>query len=197
MLPQNTEGDNIVRDREFLLWLHTRLRVVHGENPETDYMIKLRMIAWAAKGGEVVSDEGWSQVVEAKSGTIFEDWYEENVRVLVMRGPSALCAYVGLLKDHPLAGLRYDLILLECHGGLTFSRTGDGKRWPEDYYWYGWDYSHAGDYATYYDDSPRMVTGCQGDKKWTVAEVKEEAKWVAWDFARLMKLAEIIRNNAR
>lgn len=31
-------------DREFLIWLHARLEVVHGESPAMDYMHKLRAI---------------------------------------------------------------------------------------------------------------------------------------------------------
>jgi hypothetical protein len=32
------------KDREFLSWLHTRLTVIHGEDPNYDYMHKLRAI---------------------------------------------------------------------------------------------------------------------------------------------------------
>lgn len=31
-------------DTEFLQWLHDRLKNVHGENPNVDYMIRLREI---------------------------------------------------------------------------------------------------------------------------------------------------------
>lgn len=33
-----------MRDREFLTWIHERLRKVHGEPKEIDYMGKLRSI---------------------------------------------------------------------------------------------------------------------------------------------------------
>jgi hypothetical protein len=33
-----------MKDREFLIWIHERLRYVHGENPIVDYMHKLRAI---------------------------------------------------------------------------------------------------------------------------------------------------------
>lgn len=33
-------------DREFLIWLHERLEHVHGEDPLTDYMHRLRAIIW-------------------------------------------------------------------------------------------------------------------------------------------------------
>lgn len=31
-------------DREFLQWIHDRLKNVHGDHPSFDYMIKLRKI---------------------------------------------------------------------------------------------------------------------------------------------------------
>jgi len=31
-------------DRDFLIWIHCRLEHVHGENPENDYMHKLRAV---------------------------------------------------------------------------------------------------------------------------------------------------------
>lgn len=34
----------IMKDREFLQWIHARLECVHGENINVDYMHKLRAI---------------------------------------------------------------------------------------------------------------------------------------------------------
>jgi hypothetical protein len=31
-------------DRDFLIWIHERLEHVHGENPMSDYMHKLRAV---------------------------------------------------------------------------------------------------------------------------------------------------------
>jgi len=33
-----------MKDRDFLIWIHERLQLVHGENPHVDYMHKLRAI---------------------------------------------------------------------------------------------------------------------------------------------------------
>lgn len=33
-----------MEDRAFLIWIHYRLSEIHGENPYTDYMWKLRSI---------------------------------------------------------------------------------------------------------------------------------------------------------
>ena len=37
-------GDDIMKDQTFLIWLHERLEMVHGENPCFDYMHKLRAL---------------------------------------------------------------------------------------------------------------------------------------------------------
>lgn len=33
-----------MKDREFLMWIHERLELVHGDSPLVDYMHKLRAI---------------------------------------------------------------------------------------------------------------------------------------------------------
>lgn len=135
------------------------------------------------------------EVLDIPVGTVLKDFYEEGVRVLVVRGPASLCAYIGIPKNHPLAGFCSDDIPLSCHGGLTYSGEGI-KGSPGGHYWYGWDYAHLGDACVYqYDkETGAYVYDYQGekDKKWTVDEVVEEARWVAWDFVKLAKLAEAI-----
>ena len=129
----------------------------------------------------------WQEVMDAEVGKIFYDAIDNGVRILVMRGPTSMCAYLGCPKDHPLAGFEYDDIPLSVHGGLAFGGEG-GKGWPAGWYWYGWDYSHSGDYSTYYDrlTSELLPEG----HKWTVKEVTDEAKDATWDFRRIMLLAE-------
>jgi hypothetical protein len=134
------------------------------------------------------SSEAWAQVVAAEPGHVFYDAIEEGVRILVVRGPASLCAYLGVPKDHPLAGFDYNDLVISVHGGLTYGSTG-GKEWPEGFYWYGWDYAHCDDYSTYYDDG-RTSEILRNGHKWTVEEVVKEAKEACWDFRRLMKLAE-------
>lgn len=46
----------------------------------------------------------WEELVKMESGTILEDWYDDGVRCLIIRGPSSLCAYLGVPLDHPLLG---------------------------------------------------------------------------------------------
>lgn len=84
-----------------------------------------------------------------------------------------LCGYAGVAKAHPWFGIEYHQCLegckgeinntfshpfthwlcghptperiIEVHGGLTYSGLGDGKFLPEDYWWFGFDCSHAWD----------------------------------------------------
>ena len=36
-----------MKDRDFLVWVHQRLVSIHGENPHSDFMYKLRAIIQA------------------------------------------------------------------------------------------------------------------------------------------------------
>lgn len=83
-------------------------------------------------------------------GKIYADWEQDNYRCLVMRGPSSICGYIGVKPDHPYFGKDYSSLehYIECHGGLTFAREGNGH-WPEGYWWFGWDYAHYGDACFY------------------------------------------------
>ena len=137
----------------------------------------------------------FEEISKDKAGTLYHDEIEEGVRFIVIRGPSHLCAYVGIPTTHPLAGFNYDLIPITCHGGLTFGGEGDDKYRPKGYFWYGWDYGHSGDYSFYYD---KESWGCYAnDKKWTVEEVVEDSWDAIYDFQRLVKLAEGIYSKAK
>jgi hypothetical protein len=114
------------------------------------------------------------------------DFEHAGVRCLVIEGPvGALCAYVGVPADHPLAGKSdTDPALddLSVHGGLTFADEGDGRYRPAGWYWYGWDYAHAGD----------LIPGLHaypGDRAWTVGEVEAEARAAAEVFAVIAQRA--------
>ena len=134
------------------------------------------------------------EVLDLEVGEIVEDFYEKGIgiRIIIMRGPVSLCAYLGIPLTHPLAGFDCYDINLACHGGLTFA----SDKWPEGkgLYWYGWDYAHCDDATIYQYEYPDMD---KNGKRWTIEEVKEEARGVAWDFARLMRLAERIQEKTR
>jgi len=50
-----------MKDRIFLTWIHGRLENVHGENPLTDYMHKLRAIILAIPADQETVNTGQSQ----------------------------------------------------------------------------------------------------------------------------------------
>jgi len=129
-----------------------------------------------------------------KSGTIYHDFYDDGVRVIVMRSNASINAYFGVPITHPLAGHSYDNIPVDVHGGLTFSHEGDDKYLPSGFWWYGADYAHSGDYCFY--DIEYNLDHKGGDKAWTPEEVKEDIWSAIYDFSRLLKLAESIHTNA-
>lgn len=149
-----------------------------------------------------LEDYTWDDLVTMEAGTILHDEFREGIRFIIMRGPAALCAYVGVPLDHPLAGLDYGDLALECHGGLTFSGAGDGKYHPSGYWWYGWDYAHSQD-ATIYDytpdglrfrkEHPKFESLRAGCKQWLPFAVLQDSEWTAiYGFQKLVALVEKI-----
>jgi len=126
----------------------------------------------------------WEELKNLKSGTILKDWYDGEVRCLILRGPVILCAYIGVSIGSPFAGKHYSEIDLDCHGGLTFSGKGDGKYRPKGWWWYGWDYGHLGD-SVFYDSVFE-----QDNQQWLVEDVEREIKQAIEQFKHLMSLAE-------
>ena len=107
-------------------------------------------------------------------------------RCIVLNLGSHPVAYIGVTKDSLLYNVEYDdLGFIDVHGGLTYSEEGDGKYLPKDYYWFGWDYAHAGDYFNnnFY----------KGDKRWTTEEIIEECWHVSYAFEMLDKLLDKIK----
>lgn len=124
------------------------------------------------------------------------DWRDDGLWIIVTsNGGRNFCTYIGLPVDHPLAGYDYDLLPVECHGGLTYGREGDGEFRPEGYYWYGWDYGHYNDYSYWGREDQELPL--PGEKDWTLKEVKEDALSAIWDMAKLRKLAESIYSKAK
>lgn len=124
------------------------------------------------------------------------DWREDGLWIIILsNGGRNFCTYIGIPVDHPLAGFDYDLLPIDCHGGLTWAAEGDGKYRPEGYYWYGWDYAHSGDY-TFYGEDYRFPKR-DDEKDWTLKEVKDDAWSAVYDMGKLKTLAERIYNKAK
>jgi hypothetical protein len=148
-------------------------------------------------------NDPWMEVVTAKTGTIFADWMEGDVRCLIIKGGACLCAYVGVPSRHRKAGFDYKDMPLDCHGGLTFAEKGGAKGLPhpDGWYWYGWDYAHSGDALTFRFDPQhlgvaltglfapslhrRLVPFFREEHRWTVEEVRAEIPAVAQQLSSL------------
>jgi hypothetical protein len=135
-------------------------------------------------------DEQWAKLLTDEVGTIYEDFRDGPLRVIIKKGPASLCAYFGIPEDHPLALYDYQDFEphIDCHGGLTFSHKGDDKLLPKGHYWFGIDYSHYGDYAFFYDTLPDALPGpsWKNGHKWTPEDVKADILSVQQQFKELM-----------
>lgn len=126
------------------------------------------------------------------------DWGEfkhASLKCLILRHSELghLCGYVGLPKGHPCYGKDYnhipydDLSPLEVHGGLTFSREGNGDKWSEGYWWVGFDCAHAFDIVPYMP-FPVPVSGTYRNFQYVKCEIKGLAdqlvtlEFIDWEF---------------
>lgn len=130
---------------------------------------------------------------DIEHGTILAEWFDDGIKAVIVRGPAAMCAYLGVPVGHPLAGHDYNNVPLAVHGGLTFASEGGGFL-PEGFYYYGWDYAHAGDHMSFGTGIP--MPRFHDDKEWTLGEVKSEVQEALWDFKSFVKLAEAIKREA-
>ena len=105
-----------------------------------------------------------------KVGTIYNRGEFMSIKYVVMRGPNAMCCYIGVpRRKYNKFTLDYDGIPISVHGGLTYSDIGLlSVRNDKNIHWLGWDYSHAGD-MSFYDITLRHLPpkGKNTGKKWT------------------------------
>lgn len=82
-------------------------------------------------------------------------------KCLILRNPSLkhLNGYVALPKGHPYYGKHYDNIYVDIHGGLTFSRGGNGEEWEKGYWWLGFDTGHYMDYSPGLTEQLKLTAG--------------------------------------
>lgn len=116
-------------------------------------------------------NKSFEECAKDEPGTIYADWMDGDLRCLIMRGPGSLCAYIGVPKEHPFYGKEYDNLSINCHGGLTFSSEAHDK-WPEGFWWFGWDYAHYKD-AAFYDLKYGGLSTSE-DVPWEPSWVKNE-----------------------
>lgn len=119
---------------------------------------------------------------------------ETGLDCLIVRNHmGALCGYVGVPPGHPAHGRRYSEVLVDCHGGLTF--TGSCEPGIDDTvgichlaepgapepWWLGFDCAHAGDLIPSMQAYLSMSDGTYRD----IEYVAEECRQLA---AQLVKL---------
>ena len=73
----------------------------------------------------------------------------------------------------------YENIDIQCHGGLTYSRSNLSTVNKEGWF-IGWDYAHCGDFMCY-------ETVTYPGKQWTAEEIVEECKSVIRQLIEGMK----------
>lgn len=113
-----------------------------------------------------------------KKPVIICDKIMEGHRCIILDLGTHPCAYVGVPSTSKLVGVSSELLPMDCHGGFTYASFGKDYL-PEGYYWFGWDYAHAGDFS--------FISEPEG-KKWTVKEIESECWNVAYNMTKLRKL---------
>jgi len=132
------------------------------------------------------------------SANILRDYtiHGTDFKGLIVRGPFGLLAYIGVPLAHWAADM--EELYFPCHQGVSFREVGDGHLRPEGYYWYGWDYCHAGDRISlpkaieemleadgFFDLFPKSNT-----KAWGIAEVEAELFDAAGSLLSSLKAAQ-------
>lgn len=129
----------------------------------------------------------WEELLKMEIGTIikYDKWENKsNIYYLIIRSTTSLCAYIGIPLDHPLARKSYNDLDIKCHYGLTYS-SGDSDFHPKNLWWYGWDYSHFGDYCFFYDEM--NICSFLGEKKWLVEDIMPEIAEAIESFKQIYK----------
>jgi len=134
---------------------------------------------------------------------LYEGIYR-GIRFKIISSGSHPCAYVGFPIGHIFSmvshiedvgailkckeikkmNLTYDAFMndIDVHGGLTFSKWGDGTILEKEYFWYGWDYCHYMDYTEYFGLSSDIKSI---GRKWKTKEIFEHCLDAVNDFKKL------------
>lgn len=97
--------------------------------------------------------------------------------VILFVRQSHRCGYVRIPKDNPAFELEYNDVPVYIHGGLTFGDYSllPGYKKNKNFYWFGFDCSHAG-------DKTAPIIGMSGEWNghfWTKKDVIKETKELA------------------
>lgn len=151
-------------------------------------------------------------ITEFQPGELLHDFIdpETGLRFLVTRGWFSFCAYVGVQADHALAGL--EEFRFRCHWGVNYQAWGQADSpLAAGWYWWGWDYGHAGDVVSFMQGLPENISdeelahikrmedlrndtssrsGLPPGKNWTLEEVVEDSFDVLMELRNGLKESE-------
>ena len=91
-------------------------------------------------------------------GDILADGTYNGHEVRVISYGTHPCCYVKLDKDNKYYGKEWHDVMLDVHGGITFSEEVSGEQRWSDGWWVGWDYAHLGDCYYPIDDGLKYTT---------------------------------------
>jgi hypothetical protein len=70
-----------MKDRDFLIWIHERLELVHGENPHVDYMHKLRAIIFRTPLEQLTPNSApFNNLDELRMALAGKDAFNESIK---------------------------------------------------------------------------------------------------------------------
>jgi hypothetical protein len=105
------------------------------------------------------------------------DWIHTGLACLALRHPDHghWCGYVGVPREHPLYGSKWeDGLPLDCHGGVNYAAPCDGSDichvpaagMPDDVWWFGSDFGHIRDLSPGCNARLREALAASPDAPW-------------------------------
>jgi len=149
------------------------------------------------RGNRKMKEKTYEEIARDKISTVYHDKWEDGMRFVILRGPNSLCAYIGISKDHLLAGFSYDGFPVEAHGGLTYARDSLEGIKNDMEWWYGWDYGHCNDFVFYHLEDNYKEFADDNDTKWTVEMVRDDSWSTLHSMKNLAKLIQEIRDKVK
>jgi len=142
----------------------------------------------------------WEEILALPEGAKLHDEVysvSPRIRFIISRGYASLLAYIGIPLDHPMAGYDYEEMNIKPHWEFTHSDKGDGIYLPADYWWYGWDYGHGGDFLFIDEGKPRGVSLKYMNPDWLKKNEKFFKKYLEKDSRKKWLLEDVIQDSRK
>ena len=117
------------------------------------------------------------------------DYYEPQteLRLAICRGPACFLAYIGVPRGHRIAG--ESSLDFPCRWGVTFSGYSTPLL-PANFYWWGWDYGHAGDFMEFSEIPENLLPMNSTAQRISLEEVRTDAFAIFEKFKEALVLAQ-------